>query len=115
MDAVLKTIGCTPVEWDSKTDCCGASLALCEQDVVVKFTKAIITNARKRGAEAIACACPLCQVNLDSRQADIRKADPAWVDMPIVYLSQFVGRAIGVSDRDLGLKKAMVDVAGVLA
>ena len=35
--------------------------------------------------------------------------------MPIVYLSQFVGRAIGVSDRDLGLKKAMVDVAGVLA
>ena len=115
MDAVLKTIGCTPVEWDSKTDCCGASLALCEQDVVVKFTKAIITNARKRGAEAIACACPLCQVNLDSRQGDIRKADPAWVDMPIVYLSQFVGRAIGVGDRDLGLKKAMVDVAGVLA
>jgi heterodisulfide reductase subunit B2 len=115
MDAVLKTLGCTPVDWDSKTDCCGASLALCEQSVVDKFVKAIITNARKRGAQAIVCACPLCQINLDSRQGEIRKKDAAWADMPILYLSQMVGRAIGVSDRDLGLKKAMVGVAGVMA
>jgi heterodisulfide reductase subunit B len=35
--------------------------------------------------------------------------------MPIVYLSQFVGRAIGVSDHDLGLKKHMVPVEALLA
>ena len=35
--------------------------------------------------------------------------------MPILYLSQMVGRALGVSDKQLGLKKAMVDVARVLA
>ena len=34
-------------------------------------------NARELRRQAIACACPLCQVNLDSRQVDIRKADPA--------------------------------------
>ena len=115
MDAVVEAIGCTPVDWDSKTDCCGASLALCEQGVVDKFVKAIITNAQKHGAEAIACACPLCQINLDSRQGEIKKTDGAWVDMPILYLSQMVGHALGVNDKQLGLKKAMVDVAGVLA
>ena len=115
MDAVVEAIGCTPVDWDSKTDCCGAGLALCEQDVVDKLVKGIITNARDRGAEAIVCACPLCQINLDGRQGEIRKKDGAWVDMPILYLSQMVGYALGVSDKQLGLKKAMVDVARVLA
>ena len=82
MDAVLEALGCEPVDWSSKTDCCGASLALCEQGVVVKLVRSIVQNARDCGAEAIACACPLCQVNLDSRQADIRRADPAWHDLP---------------------------------
>jgi heterodisulfide reductase subunit B len=35
--------------------------------------------------------------------------------MPILYLSQMVGHALGVNDKQLGLKKAMVDVARVLA
>jgi len=115
MDEVLETLGCEPVQWTFKTDCCGASLALCEQAIVVELVRKIIANARECGAQAIACACPLCQVNLDSRQGDIRKADLGWVDVPVVYLSQFVGRAIGVSQVDLGLKKHMVPVDAVLA
>jgi heterodisulfide reductase subunit B len=115
MEAVVEAIGCAPVDWDAKTDCCGASLALCEQDVVDRFVKAILTNARERGAEAIACACPLCQVNLDSRQVEIRRSDAAWVDMPILYLSQMVGHAVGVSDKQLGLGKALIDVSSAFA
>jgi len=115
MDEVLAALGCTPVEWTFKTDCCGASLALCEQAVVVELVRRIVTNARECGAQAIACACPLCQVNLDSRQDDISKADPAWAALPIVYLSQFVGRALGVNDTDLGLRKHMVPVEAALA
>ena len=115
MDAVLKAIGCIPVDWDSKTDCCGAGLTLCEPHVVDKLVKRIITNARERGAQAIACACPLCQINLDSRQGEIKKTDGAWIDMPILYLSQLVGHAIGVRDALLGLQKAMVDGTRVLA
>ena len=115
MDEVVKALGCKPVQWNYKTDCCGASLALCEQAVVVELVRQIIANARVCGAQAIACACPLCQVNLDTRQGDIKKADPSWIDVPIVYLSQFVGRAIGVGAADLGLKKHMVAVETVLA
>jgi heterodisulfide reductase subunit B len=115
MDAVVQAIGCAPVEWDSKTDCCGAALSLCEQDVVDRLVKGIITNARDRGAEAIVCACPLCQINLDGRQGEIKKSDGSWVDMPILFLSQMVGRALGVSEKQLGLKKAMIDATRVLA
>lgn len=115
MDDVVRTIGCTPLDWDSKTDCCGAGLALCEQDVVDTLIGRIVANARERGAEAIVCACPLCQINLDGRQREIRRRDPTWADMPVLFLSQMVGRALGVSDERLGLKRAMVDPTSVLA
>jgi len=115
MDEVVRAIGCEPVDWDSKTDCCGAALSLCEQGVVDRLVKKIVTNARERGAEAIVCACPLCQINLDGRQAEIRKADDAWVDVPIVFLSQMVGRALGAGEKQLGVGKTIVDASRVLA
>jgi heterodisulfide reductase subunit B len=114
MDEVVRAIGCAPVDWDSRTDCCGAALSLCEQGVVDRLVRKILTNARERGAEAVVCACPLCQINLDSRQAQIRKADGAWVDVPILFLSQMVGRALGVGEKELGAGKTIVDASGVL-
>ena len=110
MDDVLKALGAEPVAWGYKTDCCGASLALCEQAVVVELTRRVLVNARDCGAEAVACACPLCQVNLDTRQADIKAKDPSWRDIPIFYLSQLVGHAVGAPAAEMGFKKHMVAV-----
>ena len=114
MDEVLKALGAEPVAWSYKTDCCGASLALCEQKVVRDLVRKIVSNARACGARAIAAACPLCQVNLDSRQDDIKKADPSWQALPIVYLSQLVGVALRVPERELGWKRHMVPVPALV-
>jgi heterodisulfide reductase subunit B len=115
MDAVVKAIGCQPVDWNYKTDCCGASLALTEQGIVDDLVGRIITDARACGAEAVAVACPLCQANLDGRQTEIARARADWQALPVIFLSQLVGRAIGVSDRELGLKKHLIDVTAVMA
>ncbi|MFA4964729.1 MAG: CoB--CoM heterodisulfide reductase iron-sulfur subunit B family protein [Thermoleophilia bacterium] len=115
MDAVVKTIGCQPLDWNYKTDCCGASLALTEQGIVDDLVGRIITDARACGAEAIAVACPLCQVNLDGRQTEILRKQSDWKSVPVIFLSQLVGRAIGVDDKALGLKKHLVDVTAVMA
>lgn len=110
MDDVLQTLGAAPVSWSYKTDCCGASLALCEQAVVVELTRKIIANARDCGAEAVVCACPLCQANLDTRQGDIKTTDSGWQELPVFYLSQLVGHAVGVPAKALGWNKHMVAV-----
>lgn len=115
MDAVVKALGCEPVGWSYKTDCCGASLALTEQDIVDDLVSRILTDARGCGAGAVVVACPLCQVNLDGRQLEIAKKDAGWRQMPVIFLSQLVGRALGLDDKALGLKKHLVDVAAVMA
>jgi heterodisulfide reductase subunit B len=110
MDEVLKVLGAEPVAWSYKTDCCGASLALCEQAIVVELSRKIIANARDCGAEAIVTACPLCQTNLDTRQLDMKGQDPSWRELPVFYLSQLVGHAVGAPAAELGWSKHMIPV-----
>jgi len=114
MDEVVRVLGCEPVDWNYKTDCCGASLALCEQEVAVGLVGRIVRDARACGAEAVVAACPLCQVNLDSRQEGVARDDPAWQPLPVVYLSQLVARAVGADPAALGLRKHLVDASAVL-
>jgi heterodisulfide reductase subunit B len=115
MDEVVEALGCEPVDWNYKTDCCGAALALTEQGIVDDLVGRIVKDARDCGAQAIIVACPLCQVNLDGRQMMIAKSDPAWRHIPVVFLSQMVGRAVGIDDKTLGLKKHLVDITAVMA
>ena len=115
MDDVVKAIGCEPIDWNYKTDCCGASLALTEQSIVDDLVTSILNDAKACGAEAVAVACPLCQVNLDGRQSEILRTQKDWQTIQVIFLSQLVGRAVGVSDKELGLKKHLVDVMAVMA
>ena len=115
MEAVLKAIGCDPVDWNYKTDCCGASLALTEQQIVDDLVGRILTDAKACGAQAVSVACPLCQVNLDGRQTQIMRTQSDWQPIPVVFLSQLVGRALGLSEKELGLKKHLFDITAVMA
>jgi len=55
------------VDCNYKTDCCGASPALTEQQIVDDLVGRILADAKAFGAQAVAVACPLCQVNIDGR------------------------------------------------
>jgi heterodisulfide reductase subunit B2 len=114
MDEILEVLGARPVDYSYKTDCCGASLALCEQSVVVELTRKILSDAAAAGADMVVCACPLCQANLDTRQEEIAAADPRFVKLPVLYLSQLVGLAVGVPAAKLGFGRHMVPVEPVL-
>jgi heterodisulfide reductase subunit B len=115
MDEVVKALGCTPVDWNYKTDCCGAALALTEQQIVDDLVGRILTDAKACGADAVSVACPLCQVNLDGRQTEMMRGKSDWQPIPVVFLSQLVGRAIGLGDKELGLKKHLIDITAVMA
>ena len=115
MDEVVKAIGCTPVDWNYKTDCCGAALALTEQHIVDDLVGRILTDAKACGAEAVSVACPLCQVNLDGRQSEMMRGKSDWQPIPVVFLSQLVGRALGLGEKELGLKKHLIDITAVMA
>ncbi len=109
MDEVCKVVGTEPIEWGFKTECCGAGFSMSRTDLVCELTRRILENAVNNGAEAVIVACPMCHSNLDMRQANINKMFGTSFDIPIVYLTELVGLAVGVKPRKLGLRKHFVD------
>jgi heterodisulfide reductase subunit B len=108
MDRLAETLGADSVEWSGKIECCGASLSLARTDVVVKLTADIFEAATAAGADCIIVACPLCQANLDMRQAQVNRRYRTDYQLPIVYFTQLVGLALGIDDKRLGLDKLLV-------
>ena len=53
-------------------------------------------------------ACPLCHGNLDIRQKEIEGVYHRSYGMPIFYLTQLVGLALGVPAERLGLDALIV-------
>ncbi len=109
MDNILRQLGLNVLDWSFKTDCCGATFNLSNKDVFMRLTGKILEEAKSVGADIIAVACPLCQVNLDSYQFE--KKEP---NIPVVYFSQLIGMAYGIDAKELGVHKHFVNAEEVI-
>jgi heterodisulfide reductase subunit B len=115
MDLILEAIGAEPVAWPFKTECCGAALSITRSEIVNRLSHKLLSMARRAGAECLAVACPLCESNLDLRQADAVKAHGAIPETPVLYVTQLLGLALGLSNEDVGLDALFVSAAPLLA
>ena len=115
MDRVLEAAGATILEWPHKTECCGAGYSITDVAIVKKLTREILAMAKAAGADCIATACPLCQMNLDLRQRDTEKSSGEQFDLPVFYFTQLLGLAFGLSRKELGLRSLVVSPKRLLA
>ena len=108
MDRMLAAAGVTPIDWNFKTECCGAAFSVTRTDLVARMGGKIIHDAVKRGAEAIVVACPMCQSNLDMRRPEINASLGAEHQVPVIFITQALGLALGIDPVRLGLQRHMV-------
>jgi succinate dehydrogenase / fumarate reductase cytochrome b subunit len=73
-----------------------------------------LTAAINAGADCIVTPCPLCHLNLDSRQPEVEKVIGQKLGIPILHLPQLIGLAIGIDPKVLGLDRHIVSTSSVL-
>jgi heterodisulfide reductase subunit B len=110
MDELMAMIGATSLDWGFKTECCGASLSIARTDLVAKLSGNIVKDAADRGAETIIVACPMCHSNLDMRRPQIDEYVGKEISIPVIYITQAIGLAIGLAPEKLGLQRHFVKV-----
>ena len=106
MDHLVEVLGAEVLDWNGKTRCCGAGLALTVPERAIELCRWLIDEAKAVGADCIAVACPLCHANLDGRQLQMKDLESK---MPILYFTQLMALSFGVESKEAGLKKNLVD------
>lgn len=114
MESLLSACGAEMLEFPLKTVCCGASFGIPERPLTARNSGRILDLATKLGADVIAVACPLCQMNLDLRQKQAARAEDAFFHMPVLYFTQLMGLAMGIAPEHLGLDQLCVSAGPLL-
>jgi heterodisulfide reductase subunit B len=111
MDRLVTALGATAVNWPLKTRCCGGTLTGTIPEAGLRLNRILLKEAKRRGADAMITVCPLCQFNLECYQDEIRNQLHEDVGLPVMYLTQLIGQAFGLSDTALGIQRLFVPPA----
>ena len=115
MDKLIASLGGEPVPFPMKARCCGGSLIISEETLALDLIKKLLDSAISNQAECLVTVCPLCQTNLDAYQSRVNKRFKTNFHLPILFFTQLMGIAFGISDEDLGLQTNIVSSNKVLA
>ena len=109
MDDILEAAGADNVEFPLKTACCGGAHTLSDSDTSTKLVTNILKAAEASGAEVIATECPTCHSGLEMHQVRAEKVHGVKTNVKIVYFTQLLGMALGLSQRKVGLQENISD------
>ena len=114
MDDLLAAAGAENVEFPLKTACCGGAHTLSDSDISTRLVLNILQAAEAAGAEVIATECPTCHSGLEMHQVRAEKKLGKSTGVKIIYFTQLLGLALGLSPRQVGLQENVSDAFRLL-
>jgi heterodisulfide reductase subunit B len=114
MELICEELGAGPIDWSYKTDCCGASASINDQEQCLLLMSHIIKDAVDRGANCFITTCPFCQLNLDAYQEKTGALYGIDKRLPVYFVTEVVGVALGLEPSAMQLERHIVDAEGLL-
>lgn len=114
LEKLIKLLGAEPLDFRLKTFCCGGPIFMPQEEAAEDIAYKILKEAKKAGAEVIVTLCPLCHLMLDAKQKALEARRNEKIGIPVLYVTQLVGIALGLGPDELGLNMNSVSPMPVL-
>jgi heterodisulfide reductase subunit B len=108
LDEILAVTGATVVDYQNKKRCCGGPVLAVDEKTSLSMAKEKLDDIKEAGADIINLICPFCSVMYDSNQKGIETQFNVGYNLPVLYLTQILGLAMGMDRKDLGLNLNVV-------
>ncbi len=103
LHTILTSIGARPLIYKGQKDCCGGAVLAFDEETASELAKAKLLNVKEAGAKAMVVICPFCSVMYDDGQKSIEKKYELQLGIPVLFLPQLIGLALGLDPKSLGL------------
>jgi len=114
MEAIVEATGAVALSFPPKGDCCGGALLFSHEAVALKLTASILEQAKDLSADCLVVVCPLCHFMLDAKQRAAEREVRRRFGLPVLYLTQWLGLAMDVDLRKLGIHRLVTSPAPLL-
>ncbi len=114
LDRLVMSLGAEAIPYPLKNRCCGGSLIISEECLALGLVRKLLDNAVRNGAQCIITPCPLCQINLDAYQRRVNSKFKTKFNLPVLFVTQLIGLALGIDAKSLGLNTNIVSPRPVL-
>lgn len=101
---IVAASGASVVDYDELVLCCGNAVSGPFPDTGDAILKQKLDSVKKAGANCIVVNCPACFQRLDGEQRNLAKKFETEYDIPILYVTELLALAMGISSEDIGLK-----------
>jgi len=114
LEELIAAVGATPVQYENKKQCCGGAVLGIDEAVSLEMTRQKLDHIQKAGADAMVLVCPFCDIMYDVNQRRIEKQAGEQYGVPVLFLPQLIGLALGLPPDELGLRLNRVSVRKLL-
>ncbi|NYT01369.1 MAG: disulfide reductase [Methanosarcinales archaeon] len=104
LEKLIAALQAEPVNYPYGMLCCGGPIFMAEEDAASESAFRILHSAKAAGADAVVAVCPLCHLMLDAKQRALENRFKEELDIPILYVTQLAGIALGLGPEDLGME-----------
>jgi heterodisulfide reductase subunit B len=116
-DDIVEITGCKSLDYPFKMQCCGAGggIRTTMKKVSLDFLLEKLRAIKSVDADCIVVCCPFCFLQFDLGQIEARdllQKDEEPFNIPVLYITQLLGLAMGIEPLRLGLIKPEL-IAGV--
>ncbi len=117
LDEIVEATGAESIKYKDKYTCCGAGggVRASNTTVSVDIAKEKLDNAQDADADCILDACSFCHLQFEASQTQLNKElGESKYKLPVIYITQLIGLALGLDPDELGLGKHMISTQPVL-
>ncbi len=101
---IVAVTGANVVDYNELALCCGNAVSGPFPEHGDAILKQKLDSMKKAGANVIVVNCPACFQRFDTSQRDLSKKFEAEYNLPVLYVTELLALAMGISAEDIGMK-----------
>ncbi len=114
IEELIRATGARTVPHPYALNCCGGGVLAVREETALAMARKKLDAVTETAADALVSVCPFCSVMYEGNQRAIEKKAEKKYGLPVLYLTQVIGLAMGLGPKEVGMKQNRIKPKALL-